>query len=86
MGARTLKIPEEIVNALRIPPDDVEGELYKELAIALYQRGMLSSGYASTLCGLTRFQFEDLLGRRKALRHYGDAELEEDLEYGRRSE
>ena len=43
MGARILKIPEEIVNALRIPPDDVEEELYKELAIALYQRGMLSS-------------------------------------------
>ena len=33
MGARILKIPEEIVNALRIPPDDVEEELYKELAI-----------------------------------------------------
>jgi hypothetical protein len=29
MGARILKIPEEIVNALRIPPDDVEEELYK---------------------------------------------------------
>ncbi len=84
MGARTLKIPEEIVNALRIPPDDVEEELYRELAIALYQRGMLSSGNASALCGLTRLQFEDLLGKRKVLRHYGDAELEEDLKYARR--
>jgi predicted HTH domain antitoxin len=85
MGARTLKIPEEIVNALRIPPDDVEEELYKELAIALYQRGMLSSAKASALCGLTRLQFEDLLGKRKVLRHYGDVELEEDLKYARRS-
>ena len=50
MGARILKIPEEIVNALRIPPDDVEEELYKELAIALYQRGMLSS--SKSLCPL----------------------------------
>lgn len=88
MGARTLKIPEEIVNALRIPPDDVEAELYKELAIAiaLYQQEMLSSRKASALCGLTRLQFEDLLGKRKVVRHYGDTELEEDIEYARRSQ
>lgn len=81
MSARTLKIPEEIVNALRVPPDDVESELYKELALALYHRGMLSSGKASALSGLTCLQFEDLLGQRKIKRHYGEAELEEDLKY-----
>ncbi len=86
MGARTLKIPEEIVNALKIPPDDVEAELYKELAIALYQQEMLSSRKASALCGLTRLQFEDLLGKRKVVRHYGDTELEEDIKYARRSQ
>ena len=81
MGARTLKIPEEIINALRVPPDNVEAELYKELALALYQRGMLSSGKATALSGLTRQQFEDLLGQRKIKRHYGESELEEDLKY-----
>lgn len=81
MGARTLKIPEEVINALRVPPDDVEAELYKELALALYQRGMLSSSKAAALSGLTRQQFEELLGRRKIMRHYGEAELEEDLKY-----
>jgi predicted HTH domain antitoxin len=81
MGARTLKIPEEVINALRMPPDDVESELYKELALALYQRGILSSSKASTLSGLNRQQFEDLLGERKILRHYGESELEEDLKY-----
>ncbi len=81
MNARTLKIPEEIVNALRVPPDDIETELYKELALALYLRGMLSSGKASALCGLTRLQFEDLLGQRKVKRHYGEEELQEDLRY-----
>ena len=81
MSARTLKIPEEIVNALRVPPDDIESELYKELALALYLRGMLSSGKASALCGLTLHQFEDLLGQRRVLRHYGEEELQEDLRY-----
>jgi predicted HTH domain antitoxin len=81
MGARTLKIPDEVIDALRVPPDEVEAELYKELAIALYQRGMLSSGKATALSGLTRQQFEDLLGQRKIKRHYGEADLEEDLKY-----
>ncbi len=81
MGARTLKIPDEVIDALRVPPDEVEAELYKELALALYQRGMLSSGKATALSGLTRQQFEDLLGQRKIKRHYGEADLEEDLKY-----
>lgn len=83
MGARTLKIPEDIVNALRVPPDDVEAELYKELALALYQRGVLSSRKATALSGLTRLEFDELLGHRKIKRHYGETELEEDLEYAR---
>ena len=81
MSAKTLKIPGEIVNALRVPPDDIETELYKELALALYQRGMLSSAKASELSGMTRLQFEDLLGHRRIRRHYGEEELQEDLIY-----
>ena len=81
MGARTLKIPEEIINALRVPPDDAEAELYKELALALYQRGILSSGKAAALSGLNLLQFEDLLSQRKVKRHYGELELKEDLRY-----
>jgi predicted HTH domain antitoxin len=81
MGARSLKIPEDVVASLRIPPDELEDELHKELALVLYQRGMLSFGKAAALSGITRQQFEDLLGKRKILRHYGEEELEEDLEY-----
>jgi predicted HTH domain antitoxin len=44
---------------------------------------MLSSGKASALSGLTRGQFEELLGERKIKRHYAEAELEEDLRYAR---
>ena len=44
MGARSLKLPEDVVASLRIPPGGLEDELHKELALALYQRGMLSSG------------------------------------------
>ena len=60
-----LEIPKDIVDALRLPPGEVEGELRKELALALYQRGALSSGKACALVGMTRWAFEHLL--RKAV-------------------
>jgi hypothetical protein len=63
-----LKIPGDVVDALRLPPDEVDAELHKELALALYQRGMLSSGKACRLAGMTRWEFEELLGQRKILR------------------
>ena len=78
-----LKIPESIVDALRLPPEEVEGELQKELALALYQRGVLSSGKASVLAGMTRWEFEKVLGQRRIRRHYTEKNLEEDVEYAR---
>ena len=82
-GVRLLIIPEDDVASLRIPPDELEDELHKVLALALYQHGVLSSGKAAALSGITRQQFEDLLAKRKIMRHYGEEELEEDLEYAR---
>ena len=42
------------MGVLRLPPDEVEGTLHKELALALYQRGVLSSGKKSVLAGMGR--------------------------------
>ena len=78
-----LKIPESIVDALRLPREEVGGELQKELALALYQRSVLSSGEASVLAGMTRWEFEELLGQRRIQRHYSEKNLEEDIEYAR---
>ncbi len=78
-----LKIPGDIVDALRLPPAEVEDTLTKELALALYQRGVLSSGKASVLAGMGRMEFEELLGRRHIIRHYTERNLEEDIEYAR---
>jgi predicted HTH domain antitoxin len=71
------------VDALRLPPDEVDAELRKELALALYQRGVLSSGKACRLAGMTRWEFEELLGQRMIPRHYTEDNLEEDIEYAR---
>ena len=40
-----VKLPENIVDALRLPWEEVAGELQKELALALYQRGVRLQGY-----------------------------------------
>jgi predicted HTH domain antitoxin len=61
----------------------VAGELQKELALALYRRGVLSLGEASKLAGLSRWAFEELLGERGISRHYTEETLVEDLEYAR---
>ena len=78
-----LKIPGDVVETLRFPPDEMESELRKELALALYQRGVLSSGKACTLVGMTRWEFEGVLRARQIRRHYTEKNLEEDIAYAR---
>jgi len=78
----SLEIPVEILGAVRLPPKEMEHEFRKELALALYQRGVLPLGKARLLAQMTRWEFEESLGKRETLRHYGDTDLEEDIRYG----
>ena len=77
----TLEVPDEVLEAVKLPPAEVEKEFRKELALALYQRGVLSLGKARLLAQLTRLEFEELLGQRRIPRHYTDEDLREDLQY-----
>ena len=77
-----LKIPDDVLDAVKLPPQEIEPELRKELALALYQRGALSLGKARSLAQMTRWEFEDLLKRRQVTRHYTAIDLEEDVQYG----
>ena len=76
-----LEIPQEVQAALRLPPGEIEQELRKELALALYQRQVLSLGKARELARMTRWEFEELLGRRKMPRHYSAEDLQDDIQY-----
>lgn len=79
-----VEIPDDVTDALRLPPAEQEHELRKELALALYQRGALSLGKARRLAGMGRWDFDRLLGERKLTRHYTEDDLRDDLEYGNR--
>lgn len=76
-----LELPSEIVDAVKLPPSEVKAELLKELALALYGRGVLSLGKARALAQMDRWQFEQLLGERRIPRHYTTVDLEDDLLY-----
>jgi len=78
----TLEIPYAVLEGAKLPEKEMEDEFRKELALALYQRGVLSLGKARLLARMTRWQFEELLAKRRAERHYTAKDLQEDINYG----
>lgn len=78
----TLDIPATVLEGAKLPPQEIEEEFRRELALALYRRGVLSLGKARLLAQMTRWEFEELLGERRITRHYTEADLEEDVRYG----
>ena len=81
MTGFTLEIPTEVLNAVRLPSQEMGREFRRELALALYRRGALSLGKARVLAQMTRWEFEELLGQGKIPRHYKDIDLDEDIRY-----
>lgn len=78
----SLNIQPDVLNAVKLPPQEMEREFRKELALALYHRGVLPVGKARLLAQMTRWEFEALLGEREIIRQYTEADLEEDIQYG----
>jgi predicted HTH domain antitoxin len=79
----TLNIPDSVVQGLRIPEGEIAQRLRTELAIALYAQGALSLGKAAELAETNRMNFGEILGQRGIARHYGYAELAQDVSYAR---
>ena len=79
MSKMSLEIPGDLVDALRVPPEEHEARLRQELAIRLYQQGLLSFGKARELAGMSKWQFHFLLGEEGIIRRYDMEDLEDDL-------
>jgi predicted HTH domain antitoxin len=75
-----LNIQKDVIQAIKVPFSEASQRLKRELAIRLYQKGLLSFGKARELSEMSRWAFHDLLGEEGILRRYDMAELEEDLE------
>jgi len=76
-----LKIPDDVVQAIRLPEKRIERELLIELSLALYSQGCLSFGKARELTNMSKYEFGLLLGSRNIPRHYETEEAEEDIIY-----
>lgn len=79
----TIVIPSDVLNSMTIPRSDLEQVLKLELALALYQRGILAMGPARRLAGISKREFIEELGKRKIERHYTMEELEDDVAFAK---
>lgn len=79
-----IEIDDEIFEALNLPEEDRTAAVKTELAISLYDRGILSFGKARALADRSKLEFHRLLGDRGIERHYTEAELDEDVDYASR--
>ncbi len=78
-----IRIPDGIVEAIKIPQNRIERELIKEFSFFLYEKGFATMGVARKLSGLSKWEFMEGLPLRGIERHYTQKELEEDLRYAK---
>jgi predicted HTH domain antitoxin len=55
------ELPEKLVEALKLPSEEVPGRLKRELAVRLYEKRLLGFGKARELAGMTKWEFQQLL-------------------------
>ncbi|HXP61236.1 MAG TPA: UPF0175 family protein [Dongiaceae bacterium] len=75
----TVEIPDEVVQETRLSPSAVRLEVAREVALALYVRGLFSLGKAAEFAEMTRQDFEGVLASRRIERPYDAEELNRDL-------
>jgi predicted HTH domain antitoxin len=80
MEALSVEIPESISLSIKIPESELKTRLKIELAIRLYQKGILGFGKARELAGLNKWQFQEILAKENIPLNYDLEELERDLE------
>ena len=80
MEALSVEIPESISLSIKIPESELKTRLKIELAIRLYQKGVLGFGKARELAGLNKWQFQEILAKENIPLNYDLEELERDLE------
>ena len=80
MESVCIEIPEKIAFSLKIPKSELQERLRTELAIRLYQKGILGFGKARELAGLHKWLFQEILAKENVAMNYDAEELGKDLE------
>ncbi len=75
----TLHIPGDSLVGVRIPPKELEVELRRRLAAALYSDGIPSNASACRMAGLDKAEFQHFLGEREIAQPLDTSDLEDDI-------
>jgi len=76
----SVEIPESISLSIKIPGPELKERLKVELAIRLYQKGILGFGKARELAEMNKWQFQEILVNENIPLNYDIEEYERDLE------
>ena len=74
-----MEIPDDLIQAIKLPSAEIPNRLKRELAVRLYRKGLLGFGKSRELAGMSYWGFHEALGEEDIPRHYDVEELEEDL-------
>ena len=74
-----IEIPDNIARSVKLPPGEVNKRLKQELALRLYDQGILTLGKARELAGISKWEFFKLLGKKEINRKYDLEELKKDI-------
>ncbi len=80
MKTISINIPEDLLFSIKIPRQQMERSLKKELALQLYREGFVSFANARRMAEMGKVEFHFLLGERGIHRQYDVADYEKDLE------
>ena len=76
-----LQIPDDIVERLRVRPEDVPRRVLESLAAESYRAGILTSAEVGRMLGFeTRWETDGFLKERQAYLHYSIEDFEKDIE------
>ena len=79
MSDLTLKIPADSLIGVRIPPRELQSELKRRLAAALYADGILSGASACRMAEMGKSEFQFMLGERGVAQPLNDTDFDQDL-------
>ncbi len=74
-----LKLPGESLIGARIPPFEIETELRRRLAAALFSDGIISGAAACRMAGMDKAEFQFMLGERGHRQPLTQTDYEQDL-------
>jgi predicted HTH domain antitoxin len=80
MSELVLSYPDDLVEAIKLTPDELAAMVPLMAALKMFELGKISSGKAAELAGLSRVDFYDACARyRVSAFNYADSEVEAEL-------